>query len=79
MYYIASGVNFCRENVCANFYSRELYFGGSWKNTQKNSCHTVSQEAVCEDQLRSMYKVRQRGTDGLVICEHVLANHFIGR
>ena len=43
---IYSGVNFCRKNVCGNFYLRGTYSCGSLKKPQKLepakiSCHTV--------------------------------------
>ena len=43
---IYSGVNFCRKNVCGNFYLRGTYSCGSLKKPQKlepakSSCHTV--------------------------------------
>ena len=46
---IYSGVNFCRKNVCGNFYLRELIFADRWDKKQKSqklepakiSCHTV--------------------------------------
>ena len=43
---VYSGVNFCRKNVCGNFYLRGTYSCGSLKKPQKLepakiSCHTV--------------------------------------
>ena len=43
---IYSGVNFCRKNVCGNFYLRELIFADHWDKKQKLESAKISYHTV---------------------------------